>query len=73
MYENVFLWEMPGDMTGLAKPVSIKVHSLQAVDDGTAKMVLKSDQLALFVVLTARAQGRFSNNAFLLLPGQLKV
>lgn len=32
-------------------------------------VTLKSDQFALFVTLTTRAQGRFGDNAFFMLPG----
>ena len=34
--------------------------------DGTIDITVTSDKVALWVTLTSRAQGRFSNNAFLL-------
>ena len=37
--------------------------------DGTVDIAVASDAVALFVTLTAMAPGRFSDNAFLLLPG----
>lgn len=38
--------------------------------DGTVPIVLTSDKTALFVVLTTLAQGRFSDNAVIIAPGQ---
>ena len=37
--------------------------------DGTVDIDVKTDKVALYVVLTTAAQGRFSDNAFLLKPG----
>jgi len=41
--------------------------------DGSVDITLTSDKVALYVVLTTLAQGRFSDNAFALLPGETKV
>jgi beta-mannosidase len=38
--------------------------------DGSVNIVVTSDAVALFVTLTCAAPGRFSDNAFLLLPSQ---
>ena len=37
--------------------------------DGTVDIAVKTDKVALYVVLTTAAHGRFSDNAFLLMPG----
>jgi hypothetical protein len=37
--------------------------------DGTVDIEVKTDKVAMYVVLTTAAQGRFSDNAFLLKPG----
>ena len=41
--------------------------------DGTIDITLTTDNVAMYVVLTTRAHGRFSDNAFVLLPGQRVV
>lgn len=71
LLENIFLLNHPKDIAGLHNPVSIE-HSIVAAGD-RADIRLTSDQLALFVVLTSRAQGRFSENGFVLKPGEEKV
>ena len=46
-----------------------------ALASGTADkptVSVTTDQAALYVTLTTLAQGRFSDNAFLLLPGETK-
>jgi hypothetical protein len=40
-------------------------------DDGTVDIEVKTDKVAMYVVLTTLAQGRFSDNAFLMLPGSM--
>lgn len=37
--------------------------------DGRVSIAVSTDRVAVFVTLTTRADGRFSDNAFLLLPG----
>jgi hypothetical protein len=54
-------------------PVSIVVESVTPLSNHAAEIRLRSDHLALFVVLTTRAQGRFSENAFILRPTETKV
>jgi hypothetical protein len=73
LQENTFLWDMPKDIVGLTEPVSVEVQSVEAAADGTVFVTLKSNRLALFVVLTTRAQGRFSENSFALRPMESKV
>lgn len=69
MKESVFLWDMPLAMKGLtAFPVIITIDSVREGANGTAVVSLHSDGLALFVCLTTRAQGRFTDNAFALRP-----
>jgi len=41
--------------------------------DASGSFTLKTNAVAVFVTLTTKAQGRFSDNAFLLLPGTKKV
>ena len=73
LQENIFLWDMPKDIVGLTEPVFVEVQSVEAAADGTVFVTLRSNRLALFVVLTTRAQGRFSENAFALRPLESKV
>ncbi|KAG7364672.1 glycoside hydrolase family 2 sugar binding protein [Nitzschia inconspicua] len=71
--ESVFLQTMPKNITGLGGSVSIKILSIQGVEKGRALVSLESDRLALFVVLTTRAKGRFAENCFSLRPLQKKT
>jgi beta-mannosidase len=71
--ESVYLPTMPKNITGLHSSVSIKILSIQGTDKGDALVSLESDRLALFVVLTTRAKGRFTENCFVLRPLQKKV
>jgi len=71
LVDNIFLQKHPKDMAGLRVPISIN-SSVEAVGD-LAEVRVTSDNLALFVVLTSRAQGRFSENAFVLRPHEEKV
>jgi hypothetical protein len=64
---------MPKELKGLKTPVNIKLLSIEKTDKGTALLSLESDGLALFVVLTTRAEGRFADNCFTLRPLQKKV
>ena len=58
-------------------PKNLKLHTdarvLFTVDPVTHAVAVTTDKVALFVTLTTLAQGRFSDNAFLLLPGAPKV
>jgi beta-mannosidase len=71
--ESVFLPTMPKNITGLHSSVSIKILSIEDTSKGGALVSLESDRLALYVVLTTRADGRFSENCFALRPLQKKV
>ncbi|KAL3920780.1 MAG: hypothetical protein SGILL_003085 [Bacillariaceae sp.] len=71
--ESVYLTAMPKVMNGLATRVTIKVLSIESTDRGTALVSLESDRLALFVVLTTRAEGRFTDNCFTLRPLQKRI
>jgi len=71
LLESIFLLKHPKDITGLKRSVSIR--TLIGVVGDAAEITMTSDYLALFVVLTCRAQGRFSENAFVLRPGEKKV
>jgi len=75
MEESVYLSTEPLHMANLR---SIPVHIAHAIDsiagNATAATVsISSDVLALYVVLTTKASGRFSDNAFVLRPGQRKT
>ena len=41
-----------------------------AGSDGSVDVTVTTDRFALFVTLTTLAQGRFSDNAFVMLPGK---
>ena len=71
--DSVYLNAMPKDLKGLEARVTIKVLSIEKTEKGTALLSLESDRLALFVVLTTRAEGRFADNCFTLRPLQKKV
>merc|ERR1712232_589403 len=45
----------------------------QVSPDGTVNIYLNSDHFALYVTLTSLAQGRFSDNAFVMLPGRKTI
>jgi beta-mannosidase len=71
--ESVFLQTMPKNLTGLHNSVSIKILSIEGTNRGSALVSLESDRLALYVVLTTRAEGRFYENSFALRPLHKKV
>jgi beta-mannosidase len=72
--ESVFLPTMPKNIAGLHNSVSVKILSIEGTaNKGSALVSLESDRLALYVVLTTRAGGRFSENCFALRPLQKKV
>ena len=68
MEETVFLWKMPRYISGLLQPVLISIDSVRQGANGTAVVSLSTTALALYVVLTSRAQGRFNENAVVLKP-----
>ena len=74
--ENVFLWEVPKSIENLrTTKVVISIESIQQHhhDQSSAAVTLSSNGLALYVVLTCRASGRFDDNAFVLKPFEKKV
>jgi hypothetical protein len=71
--ESVFLKDMPKNIKGLENPIQIEILDIHATKNGDATIVLESDKLALFVVLTTRAEGRFSQNCITLRPSESRV
>jgi len=71
--ESVYLKDMPKNIQGLHSPVQIQIVDIRATKNGDAAIVLESDKLALFVVLTTRAEGFFSKNCITLRPFEKKV
>jgi len=57
----------PGDMR-LPKASIMASVATEANRDGSVDIFLTTDKVALYVTLTTLAQGRFSDNAFLLVP-----
>ena len=64
---------MPKNINGLHNLVQIAIVDIRLTKDGDAKIVLESDKLALFVFLTTRAQGQFSQNCITLRPFESTV
>lgn len=65
---NTVLYTAPKNLQLPAAKVDVVVG--QGINaDGTVDVTVKADHVALFVTLTTLAHGRFSDNAFLLLPG----
>jgi len=71
--ESVYLKDMPKNIKGLHNGVHVDVVEISSKQNGDAVIVLESDKLALFVVLTTRAEGRFSQNCFTLRPSEKVV
>mmetsp|Transcript_2956 Transcript_2956/g.6363 ORF Transcript_2956/g.6363 Transcript_2956/m.6363 type:complete len:172 (-) Transcript_2956:899-1414(-) len=71
--ETVYLKDMPKSIKGLHNPVLIEILDIHGTQNGDAAIILRSDKLALFVVLTTRAEGVFSDNCFFLRPSENKV
>eukprot|EP00536_Pseudo-nitzschia_multiseries_P017061 jgi/Psemu1/70068/estExt_Genemark1.C_13600007 len=71
--ETVYLKDVPKRIKGLRSPVRIEILEIHQTMNGYATLVLRSDKLALFVVLTTRAEGVFSDNAFFLRPFENKT
>jgi beta-mannosidase len=64
----------PANWTGLGRAtVTARVDDGPPGPNGELGVTLESDLLAAFVTLTTLAQGRFSDNAFLMLPGTTRV
>lgn len=75
MEESSFLWRFPKAMPNIMRKVDVTLLSVkqQGLDNSTAEVTISSSGLALFVVLTTAAPGRFKENAFVLRPHQTKV
>ncbi len=72
--ENVIPLLPPASWTGLQRATVTAVVSPGAPGpNGELDILLTSDKTAAFVTLTTMAQGRFSDNAFLMLPGTRTV
>jgi beta-mannosidase len=64
----------PSNWTGLGKAtVTAVVDAAPSGPNGEVGVTLSSDKVAAYVTLTTMAQGRFSDNAFLMLPGTQRV
>lgn len=72
MNDNAFLWQVPSAINGLTQKVNITA-TVSDSGDGNALVSLQSDVLALYVVLTTRVPGRFSENALHLRPSNKTV
>merc|ERR1711865_638676 len=68
MCDHPVLFTPPKNLTLVNANVSFTV-SLPADGHANPTISVETDHAALFVTLTTLAQGRFSDNAFLLLPG----
>ena len=75
MDDTAFLWNtVPKCIANLRLTVDVTVQSINAgPDQSTAVIELSSNGLALFVVLTTLAPGRFKENAFVLRPNTQKM
>lgn len=70
---SAFLWKPPKSLPALSQhSVQITIEIRQD-DEGIVTIELNSDYLALYVLLSTVAAGRFSDNAFHLRPGQRKI
>lgn len=75
MSDAPFLWGFPKAIPNLvATQVVITIHSVKpGPNNNSAVVAISSDALALYVVLTTKASGRFDENAFVLRPHETKV
>ena len=64
-----FLWNVPRDMPRLSQAVTFSVNVQPSPTSRSVTLRLTSDHLALYVVLSTAAEGRFSDNAFHMRPG----
>jgi len=69
---NIVLLAPPAALALPAANVAVVVAGAPNAD-GTVDVTLTTDATALYVTLTTLAQGRFSDNALLLLPGAPRV
>jgi len=64
--KNLITLQIPGNLN--LQAAKVRFTATQTASD-TANVVLTTDKVAVFVVLTTQSSGRFSDNAFLLMPG----
>ena len=64
-----FLWNVPRNMPRLSLAVTFSVTVQPSPTSRSVTLRLTSDHLALYVVLSTAAEGRFSDNAFHMRPG----
>ena len=70
---NEMLFVPPKALQLQPTTVSATVVAQDASTDGSIPIILTARATAVFVVLTTLAQGRFSDNAFTLLPGNTTI
>ena len=70
---NEMLFVPPKALQLQQTTVSATVVAQDASTDGSIPIILTARATAVFVVLTTLAQGRFSDNAFTLLPGNTTI
>ena len=70
--ENFIPFAYPKNMTLPKANVQFTIADAPSVD-GTVEVTVTSDKFALYVTLTTLAQGRFSDNAFVMRPGTKKL
>ena len=63
----------PANWTSLPRAVVTFSVAPEPRPDGMVDITLVADKLAAYVTLTTLAQGRFSDNAFFLLPGTMTI
>lgn len=64
--ENVMPLATPGEMA--LQKANVRIGGISRSNNGTYALHLECDAVAVYVVATTLAQGRFADNAFLLLP-----
>merc|ERR1712110_414655 len=70
--DNSVVFTAPKNMSLPKAHVSAAVVDAPS-SDGSVDIHLTSDAFALYVTLTTLAQGRFSDNAFVMLPGKKSI
>jgi hypothetical protein len=73
MCDHVVLWTEPMNLVTEAATVVIDIVTVEHAQDGSMRVALVSNLLALYVVLTSPFEGRFSENSFLLRKNERKT
>ena len=73
MSDHVVLWTEPMNMVTEAAAVVIDVVTVEPAKDGSIRIALVSNLLALHVILTSPSQGRFTENSFVLRKNEPKT